>query len=105
MKPLVMTSTLVTEDGVPIDAVHLPALWASQMSKSEELAPPTLPPDREDLVIQRILIRHGFTQDMADMLLLEMQDALDHFTQHPPDGRSMPAVLGVESTSHDHSGR
>jgi glutamate decarboxylase len=80
--------------------------YANRLRERGWLVPAySMPPDREDLVIQRILIRHGFTQDMADMLLLEMQDALDHFTQHPPDGRSMPAVLGVESTSHDHSGR
>ena len=36
----------------------------------------SMPPNREDLVIQRILVRHGFTRDMADELLLEMQDAL-----------------------------
>jgi len=65
----------------------------------------SMPPNREDLVIQRILIRHGFTQDMADALLLEMQDALNHFAQHPPEERSSLTTLGVESTSHDHSGR
>lgn len=63
----------------------------------------SMPPNREDLVIQRILVRHGFTQQMADALLVEMRDALDHFAQHPPT--STLATAGVASTQHDHSGR
>jgi glutamate decarboxylase len=64
-----------------------------------------MPPNREDLVIQRILIRHGFTQDMADTLLFEMGNALDHFAARPPEERSSLTTLVVESSSHDHSGR
>ena len=62
----------------------------------------SMPPDREDLVIQRILIRHGFTQAMADALLVEMQNALDHLAEHPSVEL---AEVGTSSTSHDHSGR
>jgi len=65
----------------------------------------SMPPNREDLVIQRILIRHGFTQDMADTLLFEMGNALDHFAARPPEERSSLTTLVVESSSHDHSGR
>jgi glutamate decarboxylase len=62
----------------------------------------SMPPNREDLVIQRILIRHGFTRAMADELLVEMRDALDHFAQHPAE----PALAGAAPpVSHDHSGR
>src|SRR6202012_4443249 len=61
----------------------------------------SMPPNREDLVIQRILIRHGFTQAMADELLVEMRAALDHFAQHPAE----LALTGAEPVSHDHSGR
>src|ERR1700732_4192513 len=50
-----MTATLVTEDGVPIDAVHLPAPEAPD---PEELLPPELPADRRDLAI---VMAHGFT--------------------------------------------
>jgi hypothetical protein len=32
----------------------------------------SMPPNREDLVIQRILIRHGFTREMGEELLREM---------------------------------
>ena len=62
----------------------------------------SMPPNREDLVIQRILVRHGHTRQMADQLLLEMRSALDHFAQHPPESL---AVAGGAPNSHDHSGR
>jgi len=61
----------------------------------------SMPPNREDLVIQRILIRHGFTREMAHELLVEMRAALDHFAEHPVD----LTLSGAESGSHDHSGR
>jgi glutamate decarboxylase len=60
-----------------------------------------MPPEREDLVIQRILIRHGFTRAMADELLTEMRHALDHFAEHPAEA----APESAEQSSHDHSGR
>jgi pimeloyl-ACP methyl ester carboxylesterase len=56
VKPVIMTATLVTDDGVPIDAVHLPA---SDASDPEALPPPTLPAGRRDLAI---VLAHGFTQ-------------------------------------------
>jgi glutamate decarboxylase len=60
-----------------------------------------MPPNREDLVIQRILIRHGFTRDMAHALLAEMEAALEHFNENPVD----LTLVGAESSGHDHSGR
>src|ERR1700744_2125887 len=52
----------------------------------------SMPPNREDLVIQRILVPHGFTRPMAYELLREMQSVLDHLAQHPPE-RSSPLAL------------
>jgi glutamate decarboxylase len=43
----------------------------------------TMPPNREDLAIQRILVRHGFSRDMADLLLDDYQRALEHLERHP----------------------
>jgi glutamate decarboxylase len=62
----------------------------------------SMPAHREDLVIQRILVRHGFTQAMADRLLEEMQDVLAHLVEHPPE---QPALAMAGAESHDHSGR
>jgi glutamate decarboxylase len=43
----------------------------------------TLPPNREDLAIQRILVRHGFSRDLASLLLEDYGDAVAHFDKHP----------------------
>jgi glutamate decarboxylase len=65
----------------------------------------SMPADRTDLVIQRILIRHGFTREMADQLLVEMEAVLNDLAQ-PARGRpSSLAHAGTESSTHNHSGR
>jgi glutamate decarboxylase len=65
----------------------------------------SMPPNRTDLVIQRILIRHGFTRKMADQLLLEMQSILDAFAQSAPQPPLTLAHAGAQSSQHNHSGR
>jgi glutamate decarboxylase len=47
----------------------------------------TLPPNREDLAVQRILVRHDFSRDLADLLLEDYRRALAHLDEHP---RSKP---------------
>jgi glutamate decarboxylase len=42
-----------------------------------------LPANRQDLSIQRILVRHGVSRDLAALLLENMRDALEYFKQHP----------------------
>jgi glutamate decarboxylase len=56
-------------------------------------------------VIQRILVRHGFTRAMADELLLEMQSALDHLAQYPPEASSTLVLAGAKARQYNHSGR
>jgi len=76
--------------------------YADRLREKGWLVPAySMPPNREDLVIQRILIRHGFTWQMAEELLVEMQAVLDEFAVSPP----VLATAGAESISHDHSGR
>jgi glutamate decarboxylase len=65
----------------------------------------SMPPDRTDLVIQRILIRHGFTREMADQLLFEMRSILNDFTKRIPEQPSILVSAGTASSPHDHSGR
>ncbi len=43
----------------------------------------SLPANREDLAIQRILVRHGVSRDLASLLLGDMKRALEYFEQHP----------------------
>jgi len=64
----------------------------------------SMPPNREDLVIQRILIRHGFKREMAEELLLELERTIEDLQQH--SNRTLRLDPGgAQSTSHDHSGR
>jgi glutamate decarboxylase len=43
----------------------------------------TLPANCENQAIQRILVRHGVSRDLASLLLKDMQAAMDHFKEHP----------------------
>ncbi|HVK35205.1 MAG TPA: hypothetical protein VM428_06060 [Microlunatus sp.] len=43
----------------------------------------TLPAHREDLAIQRILVRHDFSRDLADLLLADYRRAMAHLDKHP----------------------
>lgn len=42
-----------------------------------------LPANRQDLSIQRILVRNGVSRDLAELLLKDMRDALDFFKKRP----------------------
>jgi len=60
-----------------------------------------MPPERTDLVVQRILVRHGFSADLGQLLLKDFADALAFFEKHP-----VAAPLSAEEAgSWDHSGR
>jgi glutamate decarboxylase len=43
----------------------------------------TLPPDRQEQVVQRILVRHGVSRDLAAKLLEDLQRAIAHLQAHP----------------------
>lgn len=43
----------------------------------------SMPANRQDLVIQRILVRHGVTRDLASLLLDDFRRCLDYFAAHP----------------------
>ena len=43
----------------------------------------TLPKNREDVAIQRILVRHDFSRDLADLLLADYRRAMAHLDKHP----------------------
>lgn len=43
----------------------------------------TLPANCEDQAIQRILVRHGVSRDLASLLLDDIKSALDYFNNHP----------------------
>jgi len=43
----------------------------------------SMPANREDLVVQRILVRHGTSMDIADLLLDDIKRSLEYFNRHP----------------------
>ncbi|QNI71147.1 glutamate decarboxylase [Cyanobium sp. NS01] len=47
---------------------------------------------------QRIMVRRGFSRDMADLLLQDIRQAIDHFEQHPI---SVP-LSAAEAASYNH---
>jgi glutamate decarboxylase len=42
-----------------------------------------MPANRQDLVVQRILVRHSVSRDLASLLVSDMRRAIDHFAKHP----------------------
>jgi glutamate decarboxylase len=90
----------------PVSASFTLYEFADRLRERGWLVPAySMPANREDMVIQRILIRHGFTQAMADTLLGEMKKILDDFAQFPPQPNATLVLAGAEASSHDHSGR
>lgn len=47
-----------------------------------QIASYSLPADCEDMVIQRVLIRHGFSRDMADLMLNDLKRSIEYLQKH-----------------------
>ena len=58
----------------------------------------SMPPDREDLVVQRILVRNGVSRDLVSLLLEDFKRAIDYFGKHPV---SSP-LTAKEATGYHH---
>lgn len=43
----------------------------------------SMPANCQELVVQRILVRHGFSRDLASILLDDLKQAIEHFAAHP----------------------
>ena len=43
----------------------------------------SMPANAEDIVIQRILVRHGVSRDLASLLLDDINRCLEYFREHP----------------------
>lgn len=48
-----------------------------------QIASYSLPSNCEDMVIQRVLIRHGFSRDLADLFLEDLNRCIAYFKNHP----------------------
>ena len=62
-----------------------------------QIASYPLPPNRDDTVVQRILIRHGVSRDMASLLVEDIRRAIDYLKSHPT------AYTGEHRPSYHHS--
>lgn len=52
-------------------------------SRGWQIASYTLPSNCEDMVIQRVLIRHGFSHDLAQLMIEDLKRCIDYFQKHP----------------------
>ena len=58
----------------------------------------SLPANCEDIVIQRILVRHGVSRDLASLLIDDINRCIDYFKKHPITNPITPA----EGTGYHH---
>ena len=71
------------KDGAETHGYNLYDLADRLRSRGWQVPAYSLPANCEDLVIQRILVRHGVTRDLASLLLEDMQRCFDYFKKHP----------------------
>lgn len=43
----------------------------------------TMPPKADDVAVLRVVVREGFSRDLADMLLVDLKAAVEHFENQP----------------------
>jgi len=67
-------------------------------SRGWQVAAYTLVPNITDMAVMRVLVRHGFSRDLADALLEDMRRSLDYLETHPV---SKP-MTADEGTIHNH---
>lgn len=58
----------------------------------------SMPAHREDLVLMRILVRHGVSRDLGSLLIGDMKRCLDYFEKNP-----VANSLGAEYGGYSHS--
>ncbi len=58
----------------------------------------SMPAHREDLVLMRILVRHGVSRDLGSLLIEDMKRCLDYFEKNPVSNS-----LGAEYGGYSHS--
>ena len=68
-------------------------------SRGWQIAAYSMPANREDLVIMRILVRHGVSRDLGEMLLADMERCLDYFKRNPVASPLTEAEAGGYSHS------
>ncbi len=50
-----------------------------------------MPADATDVAVLRVVVREGFSRDMADLFLENLRAAVEHLTKEPPAHPKAPA--------------
>ena len=50
----------------------------------------SMPANREDLVVQRIIVRLGVSRDLAGLLIANFKSAIEYLTRHPSSATAGP---------------
>ena len=64
----------------------------------------SLPANQQDLSIQRVLLRHGFSRDLADRLVEDLTRAVQTLGEHPPTTSRNESEAGSSSHTGKPSG-
>ncbi len=70
-------------------------------SRGWQIAAYTMVPNIEDMAVMRVLVRHGFSHDLAEGLLFDIRRSLEYFEAHP----ITTPMTAQEGASHDHHAR
>ena len=60
----------------------------------------SMPANRTDLDVQRIIVRHGVSRDLSSLLLDDIQRSIDFFTKHPVNN----PLTKEEAGGYNHNG-
>jgi glutamate decarboxylase len=58
----------------------------------------TMPEGAEDVAVLRVVVREGFSRDLATMLLDDLQAAVEHFAKNPPASPKKPRAQAFAVT-------
>ena len=53
-----------------------------------------MPPKVDDLAVLRIVVREGFSRDLAEMLMADLKAAIQHFESQPGYKAKQPKTTG-----------
>ena len=89
-------SWILKKDTNPIFSLY--DLSDRMHSRRRQIASYSIPANCEDMVIQRVLIRRGFSHDLAQLMIDDLKRCIDSFQTHPITNNSISE--GINSFHH-----
>lgn len=83
MKAGIPALSWTIKEGFDTHGYNLFDLADRMRSRGWQVPAYSMPANRQDLVIQRILVRHGVSRDLGALLIEDMKRCLDRFGKHP----------------------